>query len=262
VIVEPPAAKIYSTTRGFVVRVGQDDLMTASLETVVLDARDIDVLSAFYQNLAGWKEVSRDDDWITLATPDGWSIALQLAPDHQPPKWPSSDRPQQGHLDIRVPDLEAAAERAVALGATLLRRNETWHTLADPAGHPFDLCLSADSPDITLMGFMLDCPDAKTLSAFYSELLGKPVTYEAEGVAMIGNDGEQPLLFQQVADYHAPQWPDPAHPQQFHLDVKVDDLDEGEQRALALGAAKLGHDGKTFRVYADPAGKPFCLVLD
>jgi hypothetical protein len=40
-----------------------------------------------------------------------------------------------------------------------------------------------------LMGLMLDCPDAKALSHIYAELLGKPVTYEADGVAMIGEDG-------------------------------------------------------------------------
>jgi len=39
------------------------------------------------------------------------------------------------------------------------------------------------------MGLMLDCPDAKALSHFYAELLGKPVTCEADGVAMIGEDG-------------------------------------------------------------------------
>ena len=74
----------------------------------------------------------------------------------------------------------------------------------------------------------LDCPDAKELSTFYAKLLGKPVTYEGEGVAMIGEDGAQPVMFQQIAEYHAPRWPDPAYPQQFHLDVTVDDVDAAE----------------------------------
>jgi glyoxalase superfamily protein len=39
------------------------------------------------------------------------------------------------HLDLTADDLGAAAERAVALGATLL----------DPAGHPF--CLTPVTPD-------------------------------------------------------------------------------------------------------------------
>ena len=168
--------------------------MIGKLEMVVLDAPDIVRLSAFYRGLAGWVESYAGDDWITLDTPDGWQIGLQSVPDHQPPQWPGQARPQQAHLDLRVPDLEAALDRALELGGTLLSKNETWYTVADPAGHPFDLCLKADDPNTTLMGVMLDCPDAKVLSAFYSELLGKLVTYEADGVAMIGNDGEQPRV--------------------------------------------------------------------
>src|SRR5918992_1251323 len=235
--------------------------MIGKLEVVVLDAPDIARLSAFYWDLAGWVEAYADDTWITLNTPDGWEIGLQSAPDHRPPQWPGQTRPQQAHLDLRVPDLEAGLTRALELGGTLLNKSETWYTVADPAGHPFDLCLNADDPNITLMGVMLDCPDAKALSAFYSELLGKPVSFEGDGVAMIGNDGEQPVMFQQVADYTAPRWPDPAYPQQFHLDVLVDDLDAAEQAVLALGAAKMERGGKRFRVYTDPVGKPFCLTI-
>jgi catechol-2,3-dioxygenase len=234
--------------------------MIGKLEMVVFDAPDMARLSAFYRDLAGWKEVSVDRDWITLDTPDGWQIALQASPDHQPPQWPGQTRPQQAHLDLRVPDLEAGLARAIELGGTLLGKNETWYTVADPAGHPFDLCLNAADPNTTLLGVMLDCPDAKALSAFYSELLGKPVTYEADGTAMIGTDGEQPVLFQQVAAYMAPRWPDPAYPQQVHLDVLVDDFDAAEQAVLALGARRLEGGTSTFRVYADPANKPFCLT--
>jgi predicted enzyme related to lactoylglutathione lyase len=234
--------------------------MIGKLEMVVLDAPDIARLSAFYRGLAGWIESSADDDWITLDTPDGWQIGLQAVPDHRPPAWPGQARPQQAHLDLRVPDLDAGLDRVRELGGTLLRKNEAWYTVADPAGHPFDLCLNADDPNITLMGVMLDCPDAKELSAFYSELLGKPVTYEGDGMAMIGNDGEQSVLFQQVADYTAPQWPDPAHPQQYHLDVLVDDLDAAERAVLAAGATSMAAGGESFRVYTDPAGKPFCLT--
>jgi Glyoxalase-like domain len=110
------------------------------------------------------------------------------------------------------------------------------------------------------MGVMLDCPDATALSHFYAELLGKPVTYEADGVAMIGQDGEQPVMFQQVDQYKAPRWPDPAYPQRIHLDVTVQDVDAAERGALDIGATRLDGAGQSWRVYADPAGKPFCLV--
>ncbi|NJP31874.1 VOC family protein [Micromonospora thermarum] len=234
--------------------------MIGELKTVVIDAPDISGLSAFYAGLAGWTQRYADDEWITMTTDDGWRIGLQHAPDHVPPRWPDPAYPQQAHLDLRVPDLADGTARAVALGATLLRENETWHTLADPAGHPFDLCLKTDDPRTTLMGVMLDCPDAKELAAFYSELLGKPVTYEGDGMAMIGEEGARPVLFQQVETYTPPQWPDPAHPQQFHLDVVVDDIEAGERAALAIGARRLPGEGDNWRVYADPAGKPFCLL--
>jgi catechol-2,3-dioxygenase len=234
--------------------------MIGTLYTVVLDAPDIVRLAAFYTDLAGWTRTYADGDWITLTTEDGWRVGFQHAPDHVPPRWPDSSHPQQAHLDLRVPDLDTATAKAVELGATLLRKNDTWHTLTDVAGHPFDLCLKADDPHTTLMGVMLDCPDAHALSAFYAELLGKPVTYDADGAAMIGNEGDRLVLFQQVAGYVAPRWPDPGYPQQVHLDVMVHDIGLAENAALSIGAVRLPGEGDNWRVYADPAGKPFCLV--
>ncbi|WP_027344685.1 VOC family protein [Hamadaea tsunoensis] len=234
--------------------------MIAELKTVVLDGPDIAGLSAFYRGLAGWTEAYGDDEWITLTTSDGWRVGLQLAPDHISPKWPDPAHPQQAHLDLRVPDLAAATAKAVELGATVLRENETWNTLADPAGHPFDLVARPDDQVVTVAGVMLDCPDAKVLSHFYAEVTGKPLTYEADGMAMIGNDGEQPLMFQQIEEYQAPRWPDPAYPQQYHLDFLVDDVEAAEPQVLALGATRLPGEGGNWRVYADPAGKPFCLT--
>ena len=59
-----------------------------------------------------------------------------------------------------------------------------------------------------------------------------------------------------------PSWPDPRRPQQFHLDVRVDDVDAAERAAVSLGATRRPGDGDNWRVFADPAGKPFCLVWD
>lgn len=71
------------------------------------------------------------------------------------------------------------------------------------------------------------------------------------------------LAFQLAPDHRPPQWPDPAHPQQLHLDLEVDDLDVGERAVLALGAVKTGvqPEPDAFRVFLDPAGHPFCLVV-
>ena len=113
------------------------------------------------------------------------------------------------------------------------------------------------------MGVMLDCPDAKALSAFYAELLGKPVTYEGDGMAMIGDDGAQPVMFQQVADYTraavAGSGAPAAVPSRRHGGRR--------RRGRGGGAGARRHpaaagEGDNWRVYADPAGKPFCLCWD
>jgi hypothetical protein len=70
------------------------------------------------------------------------------------------------------------------------------------------------------------------------------------------------VALQRAPDLVAPRWPDPGFSQQMHFDVLVDDLDAGEEQVLALGASRLPGGGRTFRVYADPAGPPFCLVTD
>ncbi|MGH3713429.1 MAG: VOC family protein [Micromonosporaceae bacterium] len=105
----------------------------------------------------------------------------------------------------------------------------------------------------------IDAPDASVLAGFYAELAGMEVTYDGPEGALIAGDGKS-LMFQQVSDYNPPRWPDPAHPQQAHLDLLVDDLDTGEARALGLGARRLTAGGERLRVFADPAGHPFCLI--
>jgi predicted enzyme related to lactoylglutathione lyase len=235
--------------------------MTSSprIGAFVFDAADIEKLSAFYADLTGWALIDKDEDWITLRPPAGHDVDFQLAPDHVPPAWPGQDRPQQMHLDLQVDGIEAAAERAVALGATRLGAGSTWITLADPAGHPFDLCQKdGHTGPMALFAATIDAPDATGLARFYAALMDMELTYEGPEGAMISG-GEQSLMFQQVENYTPPRWPDPAHPQQAHLDIKVDDIAAGEARALELGATRIGDGTDTFTVFADPAGHPFCI---
>jgi catechol-2,3-dioxygenase len=238
--------------------------VTGRLELVALDAPDIKRLAGFYAALTGWKVVRDVDGWITLRVPDGREVAFQEAPDHVPPQWPGSEHPQQFHLDLQVSDPAAAAERAVELGATRLAEGASWITLADPAGHPFDLCQKDGVGEVMdFFATTIDAPDASALAKFYAALLGMEVTYDGPEGALVAGDG-QSLMFQQVATYTAPRWPDPAHPQQAHLDVIVENaeqLDAVGARALELGASRLPGEGETYRVYADPAGHPFCLTI-
>ena len=104
---------------------------------------------------------------------------------------------------------------------------------------------------------VLDCPDPAALAAFYSRLLGLPITYRSDDwVVVAANETTSGLAFQLAPDHRPPSWPDPTVPQQVHLDIMVEDVAASGPDVLALGAVKL--DGTD--VYADPAGHPFCLV--
>jgi catechol 2,3-dioxygenase-like lactoylglutathione lyase family enzyme len=105
---------------------------------------------------------------------------------------------------------------------------------------------------------VIDTPDPRASAAFYSELLGLPVTYRSEDwVVIAANDTTSGIAFQLAPDLQPPQWPDPDRPQQVHLDVMVEDVAAAAPLVLALGARRLaGGDD----VYADPYGHPFCLV--
>ena len=108
---------------------------------------------------------------------------------------------------------------------------------------------------------VLDCPDPHALAAFYGALLDWKVEPQDDWVDVRADYG-QCLSFQQVDDYRAPVWPGQEVPQQMHLDVVVDDLDEAEKAVVELGATRHEHQpGTTFRVLLDPAGHPFCLCL-
>jgi catechol 2,3-dioxygenase-like lactoylglutathione lyase family enzyme len=113
-----------------------------------------------------------------------------------------------------------------------------------------------------LSAIVLDCPDPQRLARFYCELLGYEII-RVDGSWIDISDGDGPRIsFQHAPDHQPPRWPDPARPQQIHLDVRVDDIDRAEQAVLALGATKLSDVEPGFRVYADPAGHPFCLEFD
>jgi len=111
---------------------------------------------------------------------------------------------------------------------------------------------------------IIDCPEPGRLAAFYSELLGEPVTYASDDFVVIAADERTSgLAFQLAPNHRSPTWPDNAVPQQIHLDVMVDDVAAASERVLAIGARRLGpadSSDHAYAVFADPAGHPFCLI--
>jgi predicted lactoylglutathione lyase len=122
---------------------------------------------------------------------------------------------------------------------------------------------------------VLDCTDVRALAEFYRQLLG--FTYRAgdetsdpsdDWLVLQDHDCVSRIAFQQVDELPRSTWPDAGVPQQLHLDLTVPtaaELDEQHDRAVALGAKLLldrsDDEEEPLRVYADPAGHPFCIFV-
>jgi len=130
-----------------------------------------------------------------------------------------------------------------------------------------------------LVQVVLDCTDARELAEFYRQLLGlkyrpgdeaaaDPPGGEPDWLVLRDSDGTNRLAFQLVAKLPKATWPEGPIPQQLHLDMSVPSMDEfnaQHERALALGARMLRDRSddpqEPLRVYADPAGHPFCIFV-
>jgi hypothetical protein len=96
------------------------------------------------------------------------------------------------------------------------------------------------------------------LRSMYAQLLGMTPIHIGYH-KLVHDDGHIPEIgFEYSPEDVRPRWPDPAYPQQVHLDIEVADLDASERLVVAHGARKLA-DFDGHRVFEDPVGHPFCL---
>ena len=110
---------------------------------------------------------------------------------------------------------------------------------------------------------VFDAADLAAESAFWAGVLGGSVVAEDDWHSIVDADGEWRMGIQLAPDHVPPQWPSASPGQQVHLDLHVADPDAAHTHVMALGATLL-QDGdpdaeEGFRVYADPAGHPFCI---
>jgi catechol 2,3-dioxygenase-like lactoylglutathione lyase family enzyme len=121
------------------------------------------------------------------------------------------------------------------------------------------------TPRFDLRSAVLGSPDPRGLASFYRALLDWELIEEEDEWVVLkprGNLDGTGLSFQLEERHVPPTWPAGEGDQQMqlHLDIRVDDLAEGEARALALGAVLASHQPQDdVRVLLDPAGHPFCL---
>ena len=130
--------------------------------------------------------------------------------------------------------------------------------MTDPAA------TTSTDASLTFASYALDCADAAGVAQFYADLLGGTVEADPQGdwftVKWAGPD----LCTQLAPNHEPPDWP--RGQQQAHVDFLVTDIAAAHERVLALGGVALdpveppvSGPERGFRVYADPAGHPFCL---
>jgi predicted enzyme related to lactoylglutathione lyase len=120
-----------------------------------------------------------------------------------------------GHLSGRPP--------VIVSGATTRMSSMTSTSDANAAA---DAATEPQTPNISIEAVVLDTDDPRRLAEFYAALLGwKVSSVEDEWITIVDGTGGQ-LDFQLALNHKPPTWPDNAIPQQFHLDLQVDDLDE------------------------------------
>ncbi|WFE54274.1 VOC family protein [Micromonospora sp. WMMD1155] len=128
---------------------------------------------------------------------------------------------------------------------------------------------------------VLDGTDVRALAEFYRHLLGyvyrpgdEPPAAGQEDergrdwLVLRSPDGGAQLAFQQVDHLPESTWPKNDVPQQLHLDLTVESVDEllvQHERVLRLGGRlrfdRIEDPDEPLRVYADPAGHPFCVFV-
>jgi catechol 2,3-dioxygenase-like lactoylglutathione lyase family enzyme len=119
-------------------------------------------------------------------------------------------------------------------------------------------------PVISMDMVVLDTDDPVGLARFYSALLDLPVVEGDEDWVTLGSADSGPggvrLAFQLAINHRRPTWPSAEVPQQYHLDLRVQDMEAAVAHAESLGAVRLRNaGGKSFTVLLDPSGHPFCL---
>lgn len=124
-----------------------------------------------------------------------------------------------------------------------------------------------ERPKILTINVVIDCPEegphAGILAGFYSNLLGWKWTHpRANGWAAITAPTGTVIAFQEVEEYQPPVWPGQPgkQGQMLHLDIWVENLEEGVAFALQCGATlAMQQYFTTSKTLLDPAGHPFCI---
>jgi predicted enzyme related to lactoylglutathione lyase len=226
----------------------------------------LDAALTFWTGVTGWsagEPAGQHGEYLPLVPSDGDRYFWLQRVDRQVGGW---------HLDLHVPDVEAAARAAQAAGAGVLRSGSDLAVLATPAGQPF--CLVADDAlgarrrpgsatwpagrsvidqlclDIPASSFAAEC-------RFWSDLTGWPLlgnTRDADEFARVAVPERLPvqLLFQRLGA-------DDGGGSRAHADLAADDRGAEVGRHEQLGAELIRRTAG-WTTLRDPAGLLYCVT--
>lgn len=111
-----------------------------SVQFIVMDTQDPDRIAPFWCEVLGTEVETTvgEGQFVLLAATQGCPpLAFQKVPESKSVK-------NRMHLEVGVPDLEAAAARITELGGSVLSEVRElegyfWQNVADPEGHEFDI---------------------------------------------------------------------------------------------------------------------------
>lgn len=243
---------------------------------VTFSCADPDRVSAFWAALLGYERAPAGESWIA-SDPRGENVRLLF---NKMPKSETIEIPI--HLDVNMPDREAARERVLELGGHLVETKSYrigelsggCTVMRDPEGNGF--CLEdapdADRPQVWNVTFASANP--RELARFWAFALGWPDEDIDESIMREFRDagvGEPDL-----SGFHLVRAPgrgpprfyfhrrEKSRPESYpiHLDLGTDDREAEIERLTAAGASvvetKQG-TSLTFTIMRDPEGNPFCL---
>ncbi len=200
------------------------------------------------------------DEFATLVPPEGDAhLRVQRL----------GDGPSRVHIDLHVTDPAAAADEAVALGATVVTRHPTYAVLTSPGG--FEFCferqaLSRPAAPADWGGGLtsvvdqvcLDVPEPayETEFGFWRALTG----WEEREVARApGVPPADPPARPAAAAPACSDWRSESGPVRAHFDLAASDQQTEVERHRALGAS-VAWFGDGWTVMAAPAGPAYCIT--
>jgi predicted enzyme related to lactoylglutathione lyase len=244
---------------------------------VTFSCADPDRVSEFWSALLDYERAPAGDGWIA-SDPREEDVRLLF---NRMAKSETIEAPI--HLDVNVPDREAALQRVLELGGGLVETksyeigdiSDTFTVVRDPEGNGFCLESPPNTERAHIWNVTFACAAPRELGRFWAFALGWPDEEVDESILQRFRDagvGEPEL-----SGFHLARAPKGGRPRFYfhrreksrpesypiHLDFSTEDREAEITRLTAAGASvvetKVGST-LTFTVLRDPEGNPFCVA--